>query len=88
MVALQIRDVPDEVRETLAELAATRGQSLQAFLLVVITDEARRSRNIALLTALNGREDGSRLSTAEADGAVQEYTADRDRRHVPPNGTA
>ena len=33
MVALQIRNVPEEVRKTLAERARGRGQSLQAYLL-------------------------------------------------------
>jgi plasmid stability protein len=28
MVALQIRDVPDDIRQTLADRAAARGQSL------------------------------------------------------------
>ncbi|WP_222932832.1 FitA-like ribbon-helix-helix domain-containing protein [Nocardia yunnanensis] len=44
-MALQIRDVPDEVRDTLAEQAARRGQSLQAFLLGLVEREARLVHN-------------------------------------------
>jgi antitoxin FitA len=44
-VALQIRDVPEEVRDALAEAAAERGQSMQAYLLNLVSDEARRRRN-------------------------------------------
>ena len=44
-VALQIRDVPEEVRDTLADLAAARGQSMQAYLLDMVGREARMARN-------------------------------------------
>ena len=44
-VALQIRDVPDEVRDIIAERAARRGQSMQAYLLLIIEREARIARN-------------------------------------------
>jgi hypothetical protein len=44
-VALQIRDVPDDVRDAIAELADRRGQSMQAYLLDMVTREAEvRSR--------------------------------------------
>lgn len=39
-VAIQIRDVPDDVRDHLAAQAGRRGQSLQAYLLSVLTREA------------------------------------------------
>ncbi|MGI8592594.1 MAG: FitA-like ribbon-helix-helix domain-containing protein, partial [Nakamurella sp.] len=41
MVALQIREVPDDIRQALADRAAARGQSLQSFLLSLVTAEAR-----------------------------------------------
>ena len=44
-VALQIRDVPEETRDALASLAAARGQSMQAYLLNLVTDEVRLARN-------------------------------------------
>ena len=78
MVALQIRDVPDDVRQTLADRAAARGQSLQAFLLTLVVDEARRSTNLKLLERFTEREDGSRLSVAEAAAALDEARAERE----------
>lgn len=78
MVALQIRDVPEDVRRTLAERAASRGQSLQAFLLTLVTDEARRSANLELLRRFDARRDGSRLSTTQVVEAVDRARAERD----------
>ena len=72
MVALQIRDVPEDVRQALADLAAARGQSLQSYLLTLVTDEARRSTNLALLADFAGRQDGSLLSRAGAVAALEE----------------
>lgn len=80
MVALQIRDVPDDVRQALAERAAERGQSLQAFLLGVITDEARRSANLALLERFTGRRDGSRLTVEQAMATVDKARSEREAR--------
>ncbi|MGH3843031.1 MAG: hypothetical protein ACRDS0_16525 [Pseudonocardiaceae bacterium] len=62
MVASQIRDVPEDV---LAQRARARGQSLQAFLLWLVEQEARRSRNLAVLDRFADRTDGSRLPAAE-----------------------
>jgi hypothetical protein len=82
MVALQIRDVPEEVRDALAERARARGQSLQAFLLAVIQDEARRSRNRALLDRFAGRSDGSQLDPEAAADAIAQARADRDAQLI------
>ncbi len=78
MVALQIRDVPDDVRQALADRARARGQSLQAFLLSLVEDEARRSRNLALLDRFDGRDDGSRLSVRQASAALGEARSERE----------
>ncbi len=78
MVALQIRDVPDDVRQTLADRAAARGQSLQSFLLKLITDEARRSTNLALLERFGGRQDGSQLSMTQVTEALDQARAERE----------
>ncbi len=45
-VALQIRDVPEEVRDVLADQAAQRGQSMQAYLLELLQRETRALGNI------------------------------------------
>ena len=44
-VALQIREVPEEVRDAIAKRAAEQGQSMQAYLLEMVTNEARIARN-------------------------------------------
>jgi len=44
-VALQIRNVPDDVRDALVERASQLGQSMQAFLLDVVQREAKMARN-------------------------------------------
>jgi len=92
MVALQIRDVPEEVREALAERARARGQSLQAFLLSVVQDEARRSRNVSLLNRFADRTDGSRLPIEEATDGLTRARSERDQQlmggqeHHPAGG--
>lgn len=77
MVALQIRDVPDDVRQALAERARARGQSLQAFLLSLVKAEARRSNNAAVLSRVAKRSDGTRTQPGET---AAEVAADRRRR--------
>jgi hypothetical protein len=47
-VALQIRNVPDEVRDALVERASQLGQSMQAFLLDLVQREARLARNMQM----------------------------------------
>ena len=84
MVALQIRDVPDDVRDRLAELARVRGQSMQALLLSLVIDEARRSANTALLERFSDRGDGSRLSATEAVETLEKARSERDRHLAEP----
>src|SRR4051812_33278230 len=62
MVALQIRDVPEEMRDKLAAIAGERGQSLQAYLFDVIQDEVRRKDNLAVLQRFSGRGRGTALA--------------------------
>lgn len=78
MVALQIREVPDDIRQTLADRATARGQSLQSFLLSLVTAEARRSTNLALLERFDGRHDGSQLSTMQVTKELDEARAGRE----------
>lgn len=47
-VALQIRDVPDDIRDLLAEQAASRGQSMQAYLLDIVVREAHLGAKVDL----------------------------------------
>jgi plasmid stability protein len=41
MTAITIRDVPDDVKAELADEAAAAGQSLQAYLLAILTEQAK-----------------------------------------------
>lgn len=77
MVALQIRDVPEDVRQSLSEQAAVRGQSLQAYLLRLVTDEARRVGNLAVLERFADRRDGSQFAAADVIAALDEARAER-----------
>lgn len=78
MVAIQIRDVPDDVRNALAQQAEAGGQSLQRYLLGVLTSQARRARNLDALERFAAREDGVRSRPGEtaADLAAVRDTAE------------
>lgn len=62
----------------LAQRARARGQSLQAFLLWLVEQEARRSRNLSLLDRFADRNDGSRLAAAEVTDVLDQARAERD----------
>lgn len=73
-VALQIRNVPDEVRDALVERASQRGQSMQAFLLDLVQREARLARNATMFE----RTAGSRTSIPDEDSPEQIIREGRD----------
>ncbi|MFI0814793.1 hypothetical protein ACH4TX_06300 [Streptomyces sp. NPDC021098] len=77
MVALQIRDVPDEVRDILADRARQLGQSLQGYLLELVKSEAERAGNVALLQRFEDRDDGAASTMAET---VRERGTEREAR--------
>jgi antitoxin FitA len=58
MVSIQVRDVPERVRDTLAEVARSRGQSMQAYLLALLEEDARQARNIMLLRQVRDAGEG------------------------------
>lgn len=64
MAHLQIRDVPDDVRDVLAERARERGQSLNRYLRDVVVREASFAANRALIDDVAARRGRSRF-TAE-----------------------
>ncbi|MGH3872202.1 MAG: FitA-like ribbon-helix-helix domain-containing protein [Pseudonocardiaceae bacterium] len=72
MPAIQIRDVPEDVRDALAAQARSSGRSLQSYLLELVTAQARRSRNAAVLAGFSGRGDG----TASAPGRTADELRD------------
>ena len=64
MAVLTIRDVPDNVKDALAQEARDRGQSLQAYLLGVLNRQASFVQNRRILDEIE-RE----LSTSGGAGA-------------------
>jgi antitoxin FitA len=80
MVALQIRDVPEEVRDALAQRATSRGQSLQAYLWEIVAAEAKRGRNAEVLNRFVGRSDGSRAAAGETAAEVGQARREREAR--------
>lgn len=79
MVALQIRDVPDSVRDLLAEEAKRRGTSLQGYLLEVLEREAASASNRRWLDEMRGRARRTR-STIGADEIVEAIAEARRER--------
>ncbi|WHM38508.1 hypothetical protein [Streptomyces sp. BPTC-684] len=77
MVALQIRDVPEEVRAILADRAAQQGKSLQAYLLSLVTAEAERANNLALLRTFEDRSDGTGGSMAATVAEIEAARSER-----------
>jgi len=82
MATLTIRDVPEDVRETLARDARLRGQSLQAFLLGILEQQAAFSRNRALLDDIERDLEaagGAGEDAPDAADLIAEARADRGR---------
>ncbi|WP_024800642.1 hypothetical protein [Nocardia sp. BMG51109] len=73
-VAIQIKDVPEEVRDAIAARAAARGQSTQVYLRELLEREFRAERNKHLLESLVGR----RSLAMSADDIVEEIRGGRE----------
>jgi plasmid stability protein len=72
---LQIRNVPDEARRTLKARAASRGESLNAYLLDLIASDVARPTVDEVLDRAARR---AGRSSASALGVVNESRGDRD----------
>lgn len=72
---IQVRDVPDEVHETLSRQAEAAGVSLNRFLLAEFESITRRSRNAEIFRRARERP-RARLSTEEV---VADIRDERDR---------
>lgn len=79
MVALQIRDVPEDVRDSLVDRARSQGQSLQAYLLSLVEADARRSKNRSVLARFSGRSDGTRVAAGDTAEELAALREGRDR---------
>ncbi len=77
MVALQIRDIPDDVRDVLVARARERGQSLNLYLRELVLREAAFEKNRVLIDEVVARRGRSALTAEDVVGAVD---AGRDGR--------
>lgn len=75
MPSIQVKNVPDDVHETLRRRAAQEGRSLQEYLLRRLVDEARHPTIDELFARLSGLQGGS-FTLAEAADIVRD---DRER---------
>lgn len=70
MVALQIRDVPESVRDSLAAAARAKGQSLQNYLREIVTREAGFASNAHALDQVMTWNRGSGATGADVLAAL------------------
>ncbi|MBO0855110.1 MAG: hypothetical protein J2P18_15260 [Nocardia sp.] len=73
-VAIQIKDVPEEVRDAIAARAAARGQSTQVYLRGLLEREFQAERNRHLLESLVGH----RTLKMSPDEVVDDIRAGRE----------
>ncbi len=74
--SIQVKDVPDEVHAVLRRRAAAAGQSLQEYLLALLSDQAQTPTLTEVFERV-GHRTGGRLGLTEAVEAVR---ADRNDR--------
>jgi antitoxin FitA len=82
-VVITIRDVPEEVRDLLAQQARERGQSLQAFLVAVLNRQADFCRNRQLLAEISEELDAGVGAGSNAPDAADLLTRARAERGRP-----
>lgn len=80
MVAIQIRDVPDDVRTKLAAYAKEEGKSLQQFLLDLLIEEVSWEDNTAIMAEAARRPGGIVGTVEEAQTFTERWKAERDSR--------
>ena len=78
MVALQIRHVPDEVRDVLSSEAERRGESLQTYLLEVVAREASSVNNRRLVRDWMARPAASAV-TVDVPELLGRHRRDREQ---------
>jgi hypothetical protein len=90
VTAVTVRDVPEEVRDLLAQQARERGQSLQAYLLGVLRRQARFSRNRELLAEIESelRAEGGGAGTEAPDSCevLAQARAEAEQADGRPDG--
>ena len=80
MAVLTIRDVPEDVRLALVESARERGQSLQAFLLALLRQEAAFSRNRQIIEEIERELAEHGGADADAPNAAEYLAQARSER--------
>jgi len=76
VTSIQVKDVPADVHATLRRRAVAANQSLQEYLLALLTEEARSATLEEVLDRAGGRAGGH----ADRTLAVAAQRADRDGR--------
>ena len=72
MTTLYVRDVPDEVTQTLKERAAAEGKSLSAFVAAELARIASRPTNAEIVERLRDRDRADGPSAADIVEALHE----------------
>lgn len=80
MVAIQIRDVPEDVRKKLASMAKSEGKSLQAFLRDLLIREADWAVNASIMAEAARTPGGSTMTEEESQAFIDKMKAERDTR--------
>lgn len=78
--AIQIRSVPDDVRQKLAAMAKSEGMSLQAFLRDLLIREADWAVNAAIMEEAARTPGKATGSVEEAPAFTDRWKAERDAR--------
>ncbi len=82
-VVLTVRDVPEEVRDLLASQARERGQSLQGFLLRVLSRQADFGRNRQILAEVTQELEGGDGAGQDAPDPAELIARARAERSLP-----
>ncbi|MBC7275853.1 hypothetical protein [Nocardioides sp.] len=77
MAYLQIRDIPDDVRDVLAQRAKDRGQSLNSYLRDVVLREASFANNQALIERVVAARGDSKFTAEDVLAARDTARGDR-----------
>jgi len=77
MPSVQIKNVPPDVHQILRDRAGKAGQSLQAYLLAQLEEQASKPTIKELFERIGGERSGGKMSLAHAADLVR---ADRDAR--------
>jgi len=83
MVALQIRHVPEEIRDVLSAEAERRGESLQNYLLEVVSREASSVNNRRLVRDWMARPAASAVAV-DVPELLGRHRRDRERHLAKP----